>query len=172
MVLLANGVSAQGTAVMLSAFSSGMLIGRFLVGFALDRLPSHIVATVGMGLPAIGLLILASNAEGAAILTLASFFVGFSFGADGDIAGYFVARYFGVAIYSSAMGLITMAFTLSIAIGAALLSVSLKATGGYDTFLSAGAVAVLAGASLFLLLGRQSRPVVAQALAEPQATLH
>src|SRR5690606_39007456 len=42
-LLLDNGVTAQGASVMLSAFAIGVLVGRFLAGIALDKFPAHIV---------------------------------------------------------------------------------------------------------------------------------
>lgn len=163
-ILLENGVTPKGASVMLSAFAGGMLVGRVIAGLALDRFPAHLVGMIGMSLPAIGLLIFASSFDGTVILTLASLLIGCAFGADGDIAGYIVSRKFSVAIYSSVMGLITMAITLSIAAGSALLSLSLKLTGDYNTFLVAGAMSVIVGASLFLLLERLPQAAGATAL--------
>ena len=159
LLLLDKGVSAQGASVMLSAFSMGMLAGRFLAGLALDRYRAHIVGWVAMSLPSIGLLLFASRFDGAIVLSIASLLIGFSFGADGDIAAYIVARKFGVAVYSSVMGLITMAITLSIAMGAAMLSLTLKLTGSYQAFLLGGAASILVGASLFLLLGGEEQAI-------------
>lgn len=151
-LLLDKGVSAQGASVMLSAFAIGVLVGRFLAGLALDRWPAHIVGFIGMALPSMGLLIIAASFGAPAILTLAVLLLGFSFGAEGDIVAYIVARKFGVAIYSSVLGLVTMAISISASSGAALLSLTLGMTGGFDAFLVICAAAVLAGSLLLLLL--------------------
>jgi MFS family permease len=154
LLLLDNGVSGGGAAVMISALSIGMLAGRFLAGVALDRLRPHIVSFITLGLPSIGLFIIASPYDAPAVLTLAVFFLGFAFGAEGDIMAYLAARQFGVEIYGSVMGLLTAATSTSAAIGAALLSLTLARTGGFGLFLVVAGVAVFAGAASLLLLGR------------------
>jgi MFS family permease len=163
-LLLDNGVSAQGASVMLSAFAIGVLVGRFLAGLALDKWPAHIVGLVGMGLPSIGLVLIASSIDTPAVLTFAVLLLGFSFGAEGDIVAYIVARKFGVAIYSSVLGLATMAMSISSSSGAALLSLTLQQTGGFETFLLICAGAVFTGALSFLLLAeKRETPMQAEA---------
>jgi predicted MFS family arabinose efflux permease len=152
LILLDNGVTARGAAVMLSAFAIGTLAGRFIAGIALDRFPAHIVGLICMGLPSVGLVLLASPLDAPMVLTLAVLCIGFSFGAEGDIVAYIVSRKFSIAIYSSVLGLVTMAISTSSSTGAAVLSLTLRATGGFNTFLLICAVSVFAGSLLFLLL--------------------
>jgi predicted MFS family arabinose efflux permease len=112
-----------------------------------------------MGLPSIGLIILASPLDTQVLLMLAVLCIGFSFGAEGDIAAYLVSRNFPVAVYSSVMGLVTMAMSASSALGAALLSITLTMTGSFDLYLLICAGAVLAGSLMFLLLpDRRAEP--------------
>ena len=162
LVLLDNGISAGGASVMLSAFAIGILAGRFMTGLALDHFPPQLVAFVCMGLPSIGLLLIASDLDTPAVLTFATMCLGFSFGSEGDIVGYLVARNFGIAVYSSVLGLMTLAMSIAASSGAALLSLTLTRTGTFDTFLVTCAVTVFAG-SLLLLPLRGERRVVAQA---------
>jgi predicted MFS family arabinose efflux permease len=165
LLLLDNGISGEGAAIMFTALSVGMLCGRFVAGVALDRFRAHIVAFVTLALPSAGLFIMASSLDAPAVLTFAVFCLGFAFGAEGDIVGFLVARHFGVTIYSSVMGLLTCAMSFSTASGAALLSVTLAVTGGYELYLVIVGAAVLLGASLLLLLGGSER-AAARARAE------
>lgn len=153
LLMEANGVTGEGAAIMFTALSVGMLVGRFLAGIALDRYRPHIVGFVTLGLPSVGLFLIASSWDAPAVLTLAVFCLGFAFGAEGDIVAFLVARYFGVQVYGSVMGLLTCAMSFSTASGAALLSFTMARTGGYDLYLVISGVAVMAGASLLLLLG-------------------
>lgn len=155
LLLLDNGITAEGVSVMLSAFAIGVLVGRFIAGLALDRFPAHMVGLIGMGLPSLGLLLIATSLDTPAVLTFAVLCLGFSFGAEGDIVAYIVARKFGVAIYSSVMGLMTMAIATSASTGAALLSYTLDVTGGFDMFLIICTATVFTGALMFLLLARE-----------------
>lgn len=158
MLLLDNGVSGEGAAVMLSALSMGMLAGRFLTGVALDRFRPHIVSFITLGLPSLGLYIIASSLDAPAVLTTAVFFLGFAFGAEGDIVAFLVARHFAVDIYSSVLGLLTSAMSFSTAAGAALLSITLAQTGGFELYLVIVGTSVLIGAASLLLLGGGKAP--------------
>jgi predicted MFS family arabinose efflux permease len=164
MVLMENGVTAQGSSVMLAALPLGVLVGRFVAGFALDRYPVHIVGFVGMTLPSLGLLLIASHFDAPAVLTFATLCLGFSVGAEGDILAFVVARKFGLEIYSTVMGLMTMAISLSVALGAALLSLTLKMTGDYNTFITICASAVFGGGVLFLFIPKHREPELGRQL--------
>jgi predicted MFS family arabinose efflux permease len=164
MVLTDNGIDAKNTSVMLAALPFGVLVGRFVAGLALDRFPAPIVGFVGTGLPSIGLLLIATNLDSPIVLTFAVLCIGFSIGADGDILAFVVSRKFGLGIYSSVMGLMTMAISFAVSAGAALLSVTLRLTGGFDAFLLMCAAAVFGGSLLFLFIGPQgARDVQPQA---------
>lgn len=158
MVLIENGIASEDTSLMLAALPLGVLLGRFVAGFALDRYPAHLVGFFGMAVPSFGLALLASRFDAPAVLTFASFCLGFSVGAEGDIVAYVVARKFGVGIYSSVMGLMTMAISLSVALGAALLSVTLELTGAFNTFILICSAAVFAGGVLFLFIPKRGAP--------------
>jgi predicted MFS family arabinose efflux permease len=152
MLLLENGIDGRGAAVMFTALSTGMLAGRFLAGVALDRLRPSIVAFSTLALPSLGIFVIASSLDAAPVLTTAVFFLGFAFGAEGDIVGFLVARHFGVEIYGSVMGLMTATMSASASLGAMLLAYTLAQTGNFNLFLVIVGTAVIAGASLFLLL--------------------
>lgn len=158
MVLLEKGIPAKDTSLMLAALPAGVLVGRFATGFALDRYPTHIVGFFGLGMPSIGLFMMATGVSAPLAMILAVICIGFAVGAEGDILAYVVARKFGVAIYSSVMGLMTMAISISVALGSGLLSLTLKLTGTFNAFLLICAVAVFAGSLLMLLLADGRAP--------------
>lgn len=147
-----NGVATADAAPMISAFAIGMLVGRFLCGIALDRFPAQIVAFVSLGVPSLGLFLLASSMDAPSIITFSIFLFGFSFGAEGDLVAYVVARQFGVAVYGSVMGLLTAVMSSSTSLGALLLSITFGFSDTFVTFLLICGVAVIVGAGLFLLL--------------------
>ena len=156
MMLLENGAGLSFASKLVSMYAVGVIIGRFVCGLALDRLPAHWVAAIGMGLPSIGMFVLASSIDTPWALASAVLLMGLSQGAEGDIAGYLVLRHFKVDIYSSVLGLVIAALGIGSAIGAGLLSLALKNTGGYDLYLVLTAIGVLIGSGLFLLLGRSN----------------
>ncbi|TCM16576.1 MFS transporter [Novosphingobium sp. PhB165] len=165
LVLLDNGVTGRGASVMISALSIGMLTGRLLTGLALDRFNPFVISFITLALPSLGLFIIASSFDAPAVLTTAVFFLGFAFGAEGDIIAFLVALCFPMRIYGSVMGLMTAVMSASAALGAALLSLTLARTGGFNMFLVISGTAVLAGATLLMTLSRAPRPLEREACA-------
>lgn len=157
-VLEDNGVDGRDVSIMLSAFAIGVLLGRFVAGLALDRFAPHFVGLFCLGMPGLGLLLIASSFDAPWVLTLAVTAIGFAFGGEGDIVAYIVSRKFPVAIYSSVMGLVTMAMSTSTSLGALLLSWMLATTGDYEAFLVTSAIAVFIGSLLFLFLREKREP--------------
>ena len=164
LLLQDNGMNGSIISVMLSTWSVGAMVGRFTCGLALDRFPMHIVAAVGMGMPAVGLFMIASPFDAPWLLILAVFLFGLGYGSEGDIVGYIVARIFGLDIFSTVLGLLSATISVALASGAALLGLTLHATGHFALYLYIVGSTVLVGCSLFLLLGRRSPRTIA---AEP-----
>ncbi len=156
LMLLDNGAGAANAATLVSLYATGVVIGRFACGFALDRWPAHLIAAFSMGLPSIGMFMLASSFDAAWMLASAVLLMGLSQGAEGDIAGYLVVRHFGVRIYSSVLGLIVASLGAASALGAVLLSQFLKPSDSYTGFLVFSAVLVMIGSLLFLMLGTRA----------------
>jgi hypothetical protein len=89
---------------------------------------------------------------------------GLAYGAEGDIVAFLVVRTFGVGIYSTVMGLMTMAISMTTSSGALLAGRTLAATGNYVLFLHITTVTVFIGAMLFLFL-----PLVSKRPLQPAA---
>lgn len=155
MMLLDNGISGTAVASMLVAPQLGMLAGRFLTGIALDRYQPYLVSFITLALPSLGLFVMASDFDAPTLLTTAVFFIGFAYGAEGDLVAFLVAKKFGISIYSSVMGLLTAIMSISTASGAFLLGKTMESNGGhFSQFLWITGTAVLIGATFLLLLGR------------------
>ncbi|MGB0218040.1 MAG: MFS transporter [Sinimarinibacterium flocculans] len=167
LMLLDAGAPALDAARLVSLYAIGVIVGRFACGLALDRFAAHRIAALSMGLPAIGMFLIASPLDAWGTLWVAVSLMGLSQGAEGDIAGYLVVRHFGVGIFSSVLGLIIAALGVASSLGALLLSLSLSPTDSYTPFLAASAVAVLVGSLLFLGLGRSGEFVDPAAEAAP-----
>jgi MFS family permease len=164
LVVTAQGVSGKDAASILSVFAGAVILGRFVCGGAIDRLPGHIIAVVGMGLPSIGLFLLASSHDSTATVLTAMVLIGFAFGAEGDLISVLVSRAFGVSVYSTVMGMVIAALGLAAASGALALGIMLNAyhevhgsspLGSYDLFLNICGCTALVGCFLFLLLPRE-----------------
>jgi predicted MFS family arabinose efflux permease len=155
LLMMEQGITGSSLSVMISAFAIGVLCGRFVAGFALDHFTPWVVATIIMGMPALGLSLLATGFDAYWVVMLSVVLIGLSFGGEGDLIGFMVVRNFGVRIFSSVMGLMVAIISISAAAGAALVSLSLKLTGSYTAFLIGCSIAAVIGSALFALLPRQ-----------------
>jgi len=154
-LLMEQGTSDAVAAWLIALFAAASIAGRLLSGAALDFLPAHSVAALFLGLPMIGLLILASSADGTAALALAIALVGMAFGGEGDILAFLVVRFFGIEVFSTVLGMLTTGVAAASAIGAALLGLSLRLSDSFNAFLLFAAACVFVGGALFQLLGRE-----------------
>ncbi|PLK26158.1 MFS transporter [Novosphingobium sp. TH158] len=150
LVLIAteNGVSNAGAVWMVSLYPIGVIVGRFLSGLALDRMPPHYVAIAALGLPAIGYALFASHVTSYEILAIGVALIGLAQGAEGDIGAYLVSRRFSLKNYSLLLSMVTASIGLGAALGGLVVSASLRMTGRYDAFLAIAAATTLIGAFL------------------------
>jgi len=156
-LMLENGVNGLAMGQIIVAMLLGQLSGRLIAGFAIDRMNPYFVAFLTMTVPSLGLFIIASGLDAMIVLTASVYFIGFTFGAEGDVVAYLVARRFGVEVYSSVMGLLTAVMSASTSIGAIFLGATLARTGNFVTFLLVTGSGVMAGSLLLLVLGRDEK---------------
>jgi MFS family permease len=151
-MLIEHDVSSTQAGFMVSIFAGGVIVGRLASGLALDRFPTRWVAALGMGLPCIGLFILSTNATALPLIVLAVATLGLSYGAEGDVVAYIAARYFGMEMFSTVLGLFMAGAGAAITLGAAILSFTLWKTDSFTSFMLISGVAVLMGSVGFLRL--------------------
>lgn len=154
LMAMSSGATSDLATWMMSLYALGILAGRFVFGLSLDRFPSHVVAMIGLGLPGIGFLCLASNYDDAWLLATSSALIGMAQGAEGDVAAYLVVRHFGLKPYSFILGLVNSAIAGAAAVGALMLSISLQSSDSFTPFVVFSGVVSLLGALLFGLIGR------------------
>lgn len=153
-ILLDRGIDSATGTLAVSLFAFSVIGGRLLCGVLLDRFPAYAVSAISLGLPGIGLGILATGTVEPAVIAVAVLVLGFALGAEGDVLAYLVMRYFPLEIYSTVLGTLLGGLALAIAIGSAILSLTLELSGGFTLFLVLSSVAALIGGMLFLLLRR------------------
>jgi MFS family permease len=145
-----KGISETAAGVAMSIYSAGLLTGRLLTGFALDRFAAPNVAAVMTSIPAIGTLLLLIPEPSFAIAGLAVALIGLQQGSEIDLLAYFVSRKFGLKNYGSIYGAIATAGALSTATGLVLFGKVHDFTKSYDIALTIGTAAFLIGAMAFL----------------------
>lgn len=154
LMLIDNGLSTQEAAGIVSIYALSTIVGRIGCGLALDRFSTPIVTFVSMILPALGFFLLATDLDTYPVIVLAMCLAGLSMGAESDLLGFLVARYFSIRIYATTLSLLFSASFLSSAFGSLLIAASLQRYGTFAPFLYGIAASILVGSLLFLFLPR------------------
>jgi MFS family permease len=149
-----KGLAEGAVAIVMSLYAAGLLAGRLITGFALDRLPAPAVAAFMTFIPAIGMALLMISTPSFALAALAVGLIGLQQGSEVDILAFFVSRAFGLKHYGAIYGAISMAGAFSSATGLVLFGKVHDLTGGYDAALLIGGAAFCVGALAFAAIGR------------------
>jgi MFS family permease len=150
-----RGLNDGDVALVMSLYAAGLLVGRVLSGFALDRLPAPLVGAVTTVIPALGILMLMVPSPSFALAALAVALIGMQQGAETDLFAFFISRFFGVKHYGAIYGVISMAGALSTAVALVLFGEVHDATGSYDIAMVIGAALFVLGAGAFAAMGRR-----------------
>jgi len=122
-------------------------LGRLLVGFAVDRIFAPHVAIAILFACISGVLALA--VFGMSVAVPAAFVIGFSVGAEVDLIGYLVARYFGMHAYGQIYGRQYATFLIATGLSPFILGAVRDATGSYTASLFTAAAFIAVSAALF-----------------------
>jgi MFS family permease len=148
-----TGLGEAQVAAVMSIYAVGLLLGRLLTGFALDRFPAPVVGAAATLVPAIGIALLLWPSPTFALTALAIALIGIQQGSEIDLLGYFISRSFGLKHYGAIYGLIAMAGALATAAALVSFGEVHDATGSYDVALMIGAVLFCLGALAFWAIG-------------------
>jgi MFS family permease len=152
-MLIGRGVDPEIAALCMSSLGLGLIFGRVMAGFLMDRFfAPYVTAIFLLGLVA-GILTLATGTSGPQVF-LAAVLVGLATGSEiGEIA-YIVSRYFGPRAFALIYGIMFAAFQIGSAFGPPLMGFYYDRAGNYIGALWVIAGIVLAGTVLIVLLGR------------------
>jgi MFS family permease len=159
LMLLDNHLTAQTASNIVSVYAFGTIVGRIGCGLALDRFSTPIVTSISMGLPALGYFFLATSWDAISIITVSMFLIGLSVGAESDLVGYLVARYFKMRIFNTVSGLMFTGSFMVSATGALLISLTLRLTDSFAPFLWLVTGSIIIGSLLFLQLPKSREKV-------------
>jgi MFS family permease len=110
-----------------------------------------------MLLPAAGVGLLLTH-DGSPAPFFVAIFLGLAIGAEIDMLGFFVSRYFGRRSFGTLYGLVFAAFTTGVGIGPAILGFGYDRFQSYDPILWLFLALLLFLAALFLPLGTYRYP--------------
>jgi predicted MFS family arabinose efflux permease len=146
----------QATAT-LSAVGLSTIAGRLVCGYLLDRFFAPHVAAALFLLPMAGVGILAAGGGGPA-LTVAAIALGFGLGAEVDVIGFTVSRYFGLRSYGGIYECTFAIFTGGTGLGPVLMGLSFDETRSYTLALAVFGVALVCASVVVSRLGPYTFP--------------
>jgi MFS family permease len=147
-----RGLTPQAAALGSVAVGVAVMCGRLGSGYLQDRIFAPHVAMTVLGLGATGILMLWIGTGTATALT-AAFFVGLAMGAEADIVGFLISRYFGLRAMGTAVAVAWGAFILAGGLGTLVMGAGFDATGSYALPLGGFFVAMLLAVALLSRLG-------------------
>lgn len=163
-ILIGNGMDRQAAVAGQAVLGLTMVAGRLGSGFLVDRMP---VRTVILGFVAAAMIALGLLAGGVTggIALVAAALIGLLIGAEIDILGFVVKRYFGSARYGTLYGVFFAVFQLGGAAGVFALGALRETTGSYALPLGLLMLACAGVGGLFALLGPYRYGLAADLLA-------
>ena len=149
-ILLDIGLTTSEAVKIAGVIGIAVVLGRLLVGFAVDRIFAPHVAIAILFACICGVLALA--VFGTVVAIPAAFVIGFSVGAEVDLIGYLVARYFGMHAYGQIYGRQYSTFLIATGLSPVILGAVRDATGSYTGSLFTATAFITLSAALFTRL--------------------
>jgi predicted MFS family arabinose efflux permease len=147
-MLTDRGLNVGQATATLSAVGLSTIAGRLAAGYLLDRFFAPYVAAGLFLLPIVAISLLTTGVAGTGPV-LAAMSLGFGLGAEVDVIGFLVSRYFGLRAYGEVYGYLFAIFTLGTGFGPVLMAICFDMTRSYDVALI-GLAGALVGASILV----------------------
>lgn len=155
-ILVEQGISSSAAAKTAGVIGVAVILGRLVVGALVDRVFAPIVAAIVIFLCIAGIFTLIFGGGNAA--GIAAFAIGFAIGAEVDLIGYLVARYFGMTAYGRIYGQQYAAFLFGTGLSPVLIGRIADISDGYMTALYCSVGVLFVAAVMFLSLPKFGGP--------------
>lgn len=149
-ILIDSGRAPIQAAQIAGAIGASVIAGRLAVGFAVDRIFAPYVAAIAIAVSCCGVFALAAG--GAHAPLAAALAIGFAMGAEADLIGYLVARYFPSFAYGRIYGLQYAIFLLGMSASPVWIAAVRDANPTYQPALIMAAAMMVVSAVAFLQL--------------------
>ena len=152
-MLVDRHVPPEKAAFVATAFGLSLIVGRIAAGYLLDRFfAPRVLAAFLLG-PVMGLSLFALGVGSGGSPFAWAALIGLGVGAEIDVLGYLIPRYFGRKAYALLYGVVLSAFQIGGAIGAAALGIIRTNSGSYSAGLWGIATTTFLAIVLISLLG-------------------
>jgi MFS family permease len=150
-ILIEMGISKRSATIMQSYLGISSIAGQLLIGWLMDRIAAGRLVALMLALTALACV--AYTTSWAAVLAIPCVTaIGFMVGAEMNILGYMIKRYFGERSFGTLYGVIFAIFACGAALGPQILALSRTNLDSYAPGLLAIAALCVAAAMLFLKL--------------------
>lgn len=156
-MLMDRGVSLQAATTVLSASGIAAVVGRLVSGWLLDRVHGPYVAIGFFALLVVGVALFGSGLPGPALIA-GAMLCGLANGAEVDLMGFFVSRYFGLKFYGRIMGTMFGIFQVCIGIGPLISTKTFDLYHSYGPAFQIFEVITIVSIAIFALLGPYPYP--------------
>lgn len=146
------GLDPRGAARVAGEIGLAVIASRMLVGFLLDRIFAPRIAILICVIAAAGSLAFLFNGVASASITAIA--LGLALGAELDLMGFLIARYFGLSQFGRIYGWLYFAFVFASGLGPLWVGAVRDATGNYSIALAVSAAGLLLTCGGFLMLPR------------------
>ncbi len=155
--LLTDQGMTRATATSIAGMLGGaVLVGRLGIGYLMDRVGACALAGIVFTFPAVGLVLLATTPDGAALASVSGILFGLASGSEVDLLAYITGRMFGLRRFGTIYGLLIVAHLIGGGTGPILLGHVHDVRGSYGPGLVAIAAACVFGALLIGSIPRLS----------------
>ena len=145
-----SGVGTAHATAIASFIGVGLIGGRLLTGWLMDRFVANRVGAVMMAISALGLLMLSLGDKSTA--PVGAIAIGLCIGAELDVIGYLTGRYFGMAAFGRIYGALYMFCATGTAISPIFYGLAIDWSGAYTAGLWVGAAMLVISAMLLYVL--------------------
>lgn len=160
-ILIELGITPERAAIVQFTFGLFAIAGRVLTGLLIDFISAQLLMMgVVLGAAVACLLYAAGVSQDIAFVSAA--LIGLLLGAEFDVLGFLLKKYFGIRSFGRLYGIVYAAFQLSAGIGAAVLSLMQQSYGAYTNGLMLFSAILFVCACLLFWLYRLGQPVAAQ----------
>ncbi len=147
-ILEDRGVSAQVATTAISVAGGALILGRLLAGYMLDRYFAPYVALFFFIVPLLGIGLIAFTDQ-SAFAMVATVMVGLGLGAEVDLIGFMLSRYFGNKSFGALYGYLFAAFMLASGLGPFIMGMSFKYLNSYFPVLIGLMVVLVISSGIF-----------------------
>lgn len=156
LLLTDRGYSTSTAASVAVSLGLSMAVARVVIGYFLDKIHAPIVGGIIFGLAALGFVILCYvQAQWAPFL--AAVLIGAALGAETELMGYMVGRYFGLRHFGSIYGIVFVGFLIGTSGGPYLYAKTQEIFGSYDPALQFMIALMGVTAIMFASMGSYDR---------------